>query len=64
MIKNEQNLMVSSVGKNAKKLGLLFTADGLAIAGGLEIWKYLSEAKDTLRKETLNLSKYITRSIP
>lgn len=37
--------MVSSVGKNAKKLGLLFTADGLAIAGGLEIWKYEVELK-------------------
>lgn len=45
MIKNEQNLMVSSVGKNAKKLGLLFTADGLTIAGGLEIWKYSAKLK-------------------
>lgn len=32
--------MISNVGKNVMKLELLLVFGGLAIAGGLEMWKY------------------------
>lgn len=32
--------MISNVGKNVMKLELLLISGGLAIAGGLEMWKY------------------------
>lgn len=37
--------MISSVGKNVMKLEFLFVAGGLAVASGLEIWKYQAKLK-------------------